>query len=244
MNHGIQDELLKIQAAASLKEKECEDLRCQLEQLRRENRQVASVLLPAALAELEVLKKATELNYNASAEEELQAKLNDALAAAESQRQHFCKQQELEASLPCKKLHRKKEKRTLPRKKAYAGLPTPIKEKETYWLRRTGEFPLPTQFFFLSSFLRRNQYSIRTTRWIWRLCCANLSSLPMSVLTKPVPQGLLLRALMITLPATVAVKLLEACGVCCLIDNSLGEGTCVVHTAGGSAVPGVFCDCR
>eukprot|EP00967_Tisochrysis_lutea_P121675 scaffold200697_cov16-Tisochrysis_lutea.AAC.1 len=151
MNHGIQDELLKIQAAASLKEKECEDLRCQLEQLRRENRQVASVLLPAALAELEVLKKATELNYNASAEEELQAKLNDALAAAESQRQHFCKQQELEASLPCKKLHRKKEKRTLPRKKAYAGLPTPIKEKETYWLRRTHPAPEPGREKLLSS---------------------------------------------------------------------------------------------
>eukprot|EP00983_Pelagomonas_calceolata_P013331 426001-Pelagomonas_calceolata.AAC.1 len=34
-------------------------------------------------------------------------------------------------------------------------------------------------------------------------CAATLSSLPMSVLTKPAPQGLLLRALMIILPPTL-----------------------------------------
>eukprot|EP00983_Pelagomonas_calceolata_P067625 1149540-Pelagomonas_calceolata.AAC.2 len=41
--------------------------------------------------------------------------------------------------------------------------------------------------------------------WVWvdrELCCANLPSLPMSILTKPAPKGLLLRALMIILPAT------------------------------------------
>eukprot|EP00983_Pelagomonas_calceolata_P066753 1149201-Pelagomonas_calceolata.AAC.1 len=43
----------------------------------------------------------------------------------------------------------------------------------------------------------------RTARGIWRLCCANLSSFPMSMLTKPAPQGLLLGALIIILPATL-----------------------------------------
>eukprot|EP00983_Pelagomonas_calceolata_P041588 1138147-Pelagomonas_calceolata.AAC.1 len=37
---------------------------------------------------------------------------------------------------------------------------------------------------------------------IWRWCCANLSSLPMSVLTRQAPQGLLQRALMIISLAT------------------------------------------
>eukprot|EP00983_Pelagomonas_calceolata_P018585 583056-Pelagomonas_calceolata.AAC.1 len=62
--------------------------------------------------------------------------------------------------------------------------------------------------------VRSNQYSIRTAggesrffwgnylgKRIWRLCCANLSPLPMSVLTRPAPQGLLLRALIIILSA-------------------------------------------
>eukprot|EP00983_Pelagomonas_calceolata_P062188 1147165-Pelagomonas_calceolata.AAC.2 len=59
--------------------------------------------------------------------------------------------------------------------------------------------------------IRSNQYSIRTTRWVWRLCCADLSLLPMPVLTKPAPQGLLLRALMIILPAILwrSVSMLE-----------------------------------
>eukprot|EP00983_Pelagomonas_calceolata_P046242 1140070-Pelagomonas_calceolata.AAC.5 len=34
-------------------------------------------------------------------------------------------------------------------------------------------------------------------------CAANLSSLPMSVLNKPAPQGLILRALIVILPATL-----------------------------------------
>ncbi|KAF5835007.1 hypothetical protein DUNSADRAFT_8064, partial [Dunaliella salina] len=69
MNHGIQDELLKIQAAASLKEKQCDDLRCQLEQLTRELHQITSICLPAALSELEVLRKTIESNQHAAAEE-------------------------------------------------------------------------------------------------------------------------------------------------------------------------------
>eukprot|EP00983_Pelagomonas_calceolata_P047044 1140439-Pelagomonas_calceolata.AAC.1 len=59
---------------------------------------------------------------------------------------------------------------------------------------------------------------------IWRLCCVNLrrSFLSMSTLTKPAPKGLLLRALMIILPATVwrSVFILRACRVRCLIDDT------------------------
>eukprot|EP00983_Pelagomonas_calceolata_P013178 420913-Pelagomonas_calceolata.AAC.2 len=38
---------------------------------------------------------------------------------------------------------------------------------------------------------------------IWRLCCAKLSPLPVSMLTEHAPQGLLLRAFVIILPATL-----------------------------------------
>eukprot|EP00983_Pelagomonas_calceolata_P047386 1140623-Pelagomonas_calceolata.AAC.2 len=60
------------------------------------------------------------------------------------------------------------------------------------------------QVHICQSFLSHVQEEVQEgtqTRGIWRLCCANLSPLPM--LTKPDPQELLLRALMIILPATL-----------------------------------------
>eukprot|EP00983_Pelagomonas_calceolata_P086919 1156856-Pelagomonas_calceolata.AAC.2 len=48
--------------------------------------------------------------------------------------------------------------------------------------------------------------------WIGSLCCTNLSSFPMSLLTKPASQGLLLRALVLSLAAGAVNSDLDAAG--------------------------------